>query len=329
MLRQTRLTLSFYEGSTPNESGESSAKFIASFYDPLTGCQVFLNGVTRFATNASGKVTSFEEHYTKVAVFAPLVSLEGLFSYIWRVSGPYVRAIILRARRIGAFFIRNAIIVTFGLFSAVTLYHQIWGLPAEGGMAEFQERYIQPNAVYVTALAAFAQKMLPFFNNNQRRSHLTVKPLSNSRDLDFMVKHLDGADKVQIISGNYSFLGRDQRLADSLKKLAAESKLVLYSYCSKSDVESAVSASSKALEIFNNVVEDGNFFPSVHVKRKITLVESGGRKVVLFRFAQKSDSVQSFHMGILNDDDETRYLVASIEEMFDCIRLASRRTATA
>jgi hypothetical protein len=230
-----------------------------------------------------------------------------------------------QAKKIGAFILRNAIIVTFGTFSAIMLYHQLWGLPSQSGLASFQEKYIQPNAVYITAFAAFLQKMLPFFNGNQSRSHLTVKPLSNSRDLDFMIKHLEGADKVQIVSGNFSFLGRDERLAETLKKLAAESKLILYSYCAKSDVESAVSASSKSLDIFNNVVEDGNFYPSVHVKRKITLVESGGRKVVLFRFAQKSDSVQSFHMGILNDDDETRYLVASIEEMFDCIRLTAKK----
>src|SRR5690606_7520022 len=61
-------------------------------------------------------------------------------------------------------------------------------------------------------------------------------PIHGEGDLKLMRKFIDGADKVEIVSGDFSFLDTDSSLQRSLKSLAYAKKLHLISYKSEQKV---------------------------------------------------------------------------------------------
>lgn len=143
---------------------------------------------------------------------------------------------------------------------------------------------------------------------------LSVKKVEGDDDLDTIRREIEGADAVEIISGDFSFIDKDPKLQECLRTLAFGGKLRLTSYKGEAEVTRELNTKSVGREILLKLKDDEAVKFDFPVRAKITLVEHGGSKRMIFRFAKQVSGANALFMGRVHGTSNTQQLLAVIGE---------------
>lgn len=314
--RQRGLELKFHHYRRTRTGHE--ALFTATFYHPARLSFTNVSGDIEIRADRAGRITHVVERYEKTEIFAPLYALESIPRFyilpVWRWIKRKARPLIALVKAIG----RNVLTVAFGLGVLAVMYvgwlHSLRPVLSDGVVAEIK------NALpYWFAASYLLQQALPFFKKTPTPD-VVVETFAGSDDLHKMTAQIKGADFVQIISGDFSFLDIDHNLEDCLRALAFEKKLELFSYKSREIVEQELNSKSRSREILLKLIDENRFHFNCPVEAKITLVERGGQRRMLFRFAKDEGDGAEFHMGTIRHTHNTAYLLSVIDRMVAALR---------
>jgi hypothetical protein len=159
------------------------------------------------------------------------------------------------------------------------------------------------------------QQSLPFLKKTITPD-LSVWEVRGDADLVAMQKVIDGADDVEIVSGNFSFIDTNKKLEDCLRTLAFAGKLRLTSYKSASQVDAELNTKSVGREILLKLKDDGKISYDFPVKgAKITMVEHGGSNRMLFRFGKPVGNTTRMFMGNIHGTTNTPQLLKLVHDL--------------
>lgn len=315
--RQRGLELKFHNYRR-TRAGHASL-FTATFYHPARMSFTNVSGDIEIRTDRSGKtITHVIERYEKTEIFAPLYALESLPRFFLypaiRWFKRKARPLLGLIKAIG----RNVLTLAFILGVLAVAYvgwlHNIRQILS----AELVED-IKSALPYWFAASYLLQQALPFFKKSATPD-VVVETFEGTEDLHKMTAQIKGADFVQIISGDFSFLDLDGDLEDCLRALAFEKKLELFSYKSKDVVEQELNSKTRSREILLKLLDENRFHFDCPVEAKVTLVERGGQRRMLFRFAKDEGDGAEFHMGTIRHTHNTAYLLTVIDRMMMALR---------
>lgn len=315
--RQRGLELKFHNYRR-TRSGHASL-FTATFYHPGRLSFTNVSGDIEIRTDRAGKtITHVVERYEKTEIFAPLYALESLPRFF---VFPALRWLKRKGRPIIALvkaMSRNTLTLAFGMGVLAVAYvgwlHNIRPILSEALVQE-----IKGALPYWFAASYLLQQALPFFRKTPTPD-VVVETFGGTEDLHKMTAQIKGADFVQIISGDFSFLDLDRDLEDCLRALAFEKKLELFSYKPREVVEQELNSKSRSREILLKLLDENRFHFDCPVEAKVTLVERGGQRRMLFRFAKDEGDGAEFHMGTIRHTHNTAYLLTVIDRMMSALR---------
>lgn len=316
MIRQDELDIVFHSITESQISGGTivSAGLYCSFIDKADSSIVYLNGNCVFHLNKFGLITKFEEVYTKTSVgvwtIKPISNIkDSLKSLCDRV--PWWFELIVRWAQHN--IAPHVVLAVFGGLALSIFMKDIGLFDAFPDIKSKIESISAVYAVYGAAILSLLQKIVPAFGT--RDANYQEFSLEHKSQLRRLREYMAKADYVRMVSGNFSFLVQDKKLAKSIKMLAAEGKITLYSYCSEDNVKSKLYQSTTAKGIIDVLEEDGKIFYNVPINNKITLIESGGIRNLTYRFSKHGIGYNSTHMGIVVDSGKYRYVVDAIDRM--------------
>lgn len=154
-------------------------------------------------------------------------------------------------------------------------------------------------------------QLLPFLKRTIDPD-LSVSRVEGDDDLRSIRKEIEGADSVEIISGDFSFIDKDGDLQDCLRTLAFAGKLRLTSYKAEDEVTRELNTKSVGREILLKLRDDNAITFSYPVRAKITLVEHGGSKRMIYRFAKQVSGSTKLFMGRIHGTSNTQQLLEVI-----------------
>lgn len=146
------------------------------------------------------------------------------------------------------------------------------------------------------------------------RPDINVRRIQGQNDLSYMERTIRGAEFVQIVSGDFSFIDTDPHLEACLRELAFQRKLVLISYKAQAIVVEEMSSKTSSHDILLKLQDEGNIYFDFPVKAKITLVERGKRRSMIYRFSKDFNGSDSSYMGFIQNTENTHALLAMVDE---------------
>lgn len=146
-------------------------------------------------------------------------------------------------------------------------------------------------------------------------------PIDGEEDLKWMRKFIHGADRVEIVSGDFSFLDTDSDLQSRLKELAYAKKLSLVSYKSSEKVKSELKVKSVGRDVLFKLEQDNSISYDFPVEAKITIVTHGRNRKMLFRYWRDEDGDQRRYMGVVRETQNTGALLDVITKLIDKSKL--------
>lgn len=144
----------------------------------------------------------------------------------------------------------------------------------------------------------------------ERRSLVQMIPVyeDGKEDLDVMLKFYRKAEHVTVYSGDFSWISLNKDLKNEIIRLVSEKKISLVSYKSEAIVKQAI--------------QDDNLYEKLrimfsfdsHVDKKCSLVQSGSRKMFLYKVDRELEGGNK-SVCILFGKGEGEYLVESISSL--------------
>ena len=173
---------------------------------------------------------------------------------------------------------------------------------------------LQNTTLTVVAISLAVLPVLGYYQITKRRN-FRVHPITQKGvdDIKIMSKYYNGAEKLTIFSGDFSWIKEDEKMQSFLKKLAGqEGKLRLLSYKGIKSVGYALGPD--LYDSFKSVLEDTG------AKVKCSLVEyQGGSSVFLYKYRSSEVSESSEKMCIISDYKENRYLLGTLKTLIEKI----------
>ena len=315
-LRQQDLDIRFLE---PQNYGDGwDAIFSALFYNPARLSITSVTGVIRFELNDAGtKIAKLSERYDKVERRAPFYNIQAIQRRVIRPvlnkGKPFLRPVGRVVRAAG----RNLLTLAFVLGILGVVYVN-WIHAEVSVLSEEAVAQIRAATPFWFAGAYILQQLMPFFKRKVNPD-IDVRSFDGAEDLPRMIAHMRDADFVQIMSGDFSFLDESVELEDCLRRLAFARKLELFSYKTQLEVEEELATKTKSREIMMRLRDERRMHFNCPVKAKVTLIERGGQRQLLFRFS-RGGGESGFHMGLIRANQNTGYLLAVVEQMFAALR---------
>ena len=312
-LRQRDLSLVFFDSS--RRSGRYSTYFTASFYHPVSLLITVVTGKMSLECDASGKIIKLEEYYDKIEKRSVGYSFDIIKNRI--ISSTLVSVAsslmpLLGLVRAGfKFLLSSAFFIGLVSVVYVNFVHSNWPI-----FAELDIGMAKSYTLYWFAAAYLLQQFIPMLRK-KIDSDLYVRSFDGDRDLEHMSDIISGSDNVYIVSGDFSFVDSNKKLESSLRDLAFSGKLHLISYKSRETLVREMSAKSSSNEIMLKLIDNGAIRYNFPVKSKITIVENGGNRKMLFRFKKELDGKNKLYMGFIKHSDDTASLLSVVERLIE------------
>jgi|GEM_PF-7050941 len=296
----------------PVDGTHASAFFSALFYHPVRLAITQVTGVMEIGVNANGdRIVRVDEVYDKIEKFNPFYSLQ-IFYEVFLSPVARIMARILRpVWGVVEGFAKNFLVIAFvfGIFlvAYVNFIHASFHLLPDQ-FASSAKKYLP----MWFAAGFILQQAIPWFRRGINPD-LEIKGFESHQDLVYMADVMESADDVQIVSGDFSFIDTNPRLENCLRHLAFSRKLRLISYKSQAIVREEMAVKSSSNDIFLKLQDEGRIHFDFPVKAKITLVEHGGMKKMLFRFNKDVNGSNKLHMGFIKESANTAALLDVLE----------------
>jgi hypothetical protein len=311
-IKQRRLIIR--TGPVNSTSEFESGLFFAHFYDFRRLSFTMVGGEIQLHINPEGLISKLEEVYHKNEFPSYYYAFSQLFSFVPKSIG-FVN------RKLGSLFGTYAklLLSVFGillvLFVAYTVFiHEKLPVVNESFMV-----LVRPIVPFLFAVLYCLQQIIPLVSGSVSPD-LTIKRIGADEDLKMMANEMEEADRVCILSGDFSFISKHPKLEYRLRELCFGGKLELYSYKASGVVEGELKKTTVGNEILLKLQDDGKIFCDVSLRAKCTLIESGGKKKLLYRFKQTDKAQESMAMGVVKPRDNTQYLLDIFENVFNSIK---------
>lgn len=310
---QKDLTVEFFNQSY----GRGLAKTFlgAYFYTPRRCRIVSVSGHIEITLDAAGKISRLSQQsvtierrsfiygvaYIKRRLLDPVsATARRMLRPIWRSIGTIVQLILYAVMWAGV------LLVLYG-----EILHDSLGWVSDN-TATFLKRYTP----FWFALAYILQQTILVIKKKVIHDVHFV-PIDGEADLALMRKFIDGADRVEIVSGDFSFLDTDAELQSRLKELAYAKKLNLVSYKAEKKVKSEVKGKSIGRDILYKLEADKAVQYDFPVHAKVTIVTHGRNRKMLFRYWRDDNGEQRRYMGVVRETPNTGALLDLITRIIE------------
>jgi len=169
-------------------------------------------------------------------------------------------------------------------------------------------------------LVTFIFGLTPLLNYFQQRrerkknrfaiSHEIYEPEKD--DLEIMYKHFSRSEMVKVISGDYSWICKHQKLKDVLIELAQNGKLKLISYKSQQQVVAGIANQN----IFNQLRGCFSFENQDRIL-KCSYVTRPGLDIFLYRYTDYRGGDICDYVFELRENQQTKYLFQVLEHILN------------
>ncbi|WP_269714140.1 hypothetical protein [Caulobacter sp. NIBR2454] len=313
-LRQKDLSIVFMDAKKRGLIYKSY--FFASFFHPYRLSIVNVAGHMEIEVDKSTKkIIKLSEMYDKLEKKSQLYSIEIIVrDYLkpilsWSVAALYPAWEFIRGSV--RFLFTWGLGVGIILIAYVNFFHKIRPI-----ISDSEVEALRNYTVVWFGIAYVLQQSLSFLKKNVLLD-LSVKGFSGNKDLEHMAKVMDGADTVYIVSGDFSFIDTNEKLEKRLTDLAFAGKLHLIIYKGKDKLIQEMSSKTSSNEILIKLIDNKSIRYNFPIKAKVTIVESGGNRKMLFRFKKEVDGKSKLHMGFINPGENTGYLLNVIESFLE------------
>lgn len=303
-----------FEHSITNGEG---ADFFAHFYDPIRLSQNTIAGRINIYLDDKGKIINVVEHYKKSEQRQILYSLETAHQVILQTPIASVASVLKIVFSFLKSLTRYGLLGLF-LLGVFTLVYVNYIHPHAKLFSDEAVDAVRPAIPFFFAALYILNQILPLFRSTA--ADIEVEKFSNKDDLKIMQREIAGADRVSILSGDFSFLSDDPELEQTLRALAFSGKLELFSYKSRAAVEAQVRNSSASNQIYTKLSDDGKIYFGSKISAKCTIAEFGNVKKLLFRFSKDKASIRELHMGIVRRKENNQYLIEVVDRIFSSMR---------
>jgi hypothetical protein len=295
--------------------GWAKALIGAYFYNPRRCRIVSVSGQLEITLDAAGKITKLSLQSVTIERPSFIYSL----AYVKRrIVDPSAKQI---ARTLRPLWNATGTVFQF------TLYVVMW----TGVLLVLYSEILHESLHWASdAVAANLKRYTPFWFALAYILHQTIAfvkrktihdvhflPIYGEGDLKLMRKFIEGADKVEIVSGDFSFLDTDSDLQRRLKDLAYAKKLHLISYKDERKVKSEIKAKSIGRDILYKLAEDDAVRYDFPVHAKITIVTHGRNRKMLFRYWRDDSGEQRRYMGVVRETPNTGALLDLVTDLID------------
>ena len=295
--------------------GWAKALVGAYFYNPRRCKIVSVSGQIEIAIDSSGKITKLSQNSVTIErssfIYGP--------AYIKRrVIDPLVRYSVRAARplwyAVGTVFqFALYLIMWTGVF--LVLYGEILHNSLRWVSDSFAAD-LKSYTPFWFAVAYILQQTISYVKRKVIHD-VHFLPIFGEGDLKLMGRFIEGADKVEIVSGDFSFLDTDSDLQRKLKSLAYAKKLHLLSYKEERKVKSEVKVKSTGRDILYKLAEDDAVHYEFPVEAKITIVTHGRNRKMLFRYWRDENGEQRRYMGVVRETPNTGALLDLVTDLID------------
>ena len=136
--------------------------------------------------------------------------------------------------------------------------------------------------------------------------------------LDIMIRYFKHAEKLVILSGDYSFLSRSHDLCETLRRLSRRNHIKVLSYKSKDEVQKAMSLSLQGYNLFTSLMSKGQILFDCPVHAKTSYVSYGGHKsIMLYRYKVDDGGENEYRMVCVRGHPKTDYLLSFLGAIFE------------
>lgn len=317
VIRQRDLTVKFYGQSYGR--GWARTSFVAYFYNPIRCVICAVSGSIRIELDPSGKIKRFEEQYEKIETKSFVYALA---YFKRRVLDPVGVALM---RFISPLIKSIGVIIQYFLYVIMFL-----GVLSVGYAELIHETFpiIEENVFLIIKkytpiwfAAAYLIQITLQLIKKKILHDVHFVPIEGEGDLRIMRKYMSGADSVEIVSGDFSFLDTDSQLQSILRDLAYNKKLSLVSYKDKDKVQREIKAKSVGRDILTKLSDDGAVVYAFPASAKITMVTHGRSRRMLFRYWRDDDGDHRRYMGIIRETPNTGALLDVIASLISAAKL--------
>jgi hypothetical protein len=293
--------------------GTEIVYFTSLFFHPVRLRHTVVAGLMSLTPDESGnRIKRLEETYEKYEKFNPLYSIVVFYEHIIKPGYLRIWDFISPIVEFSKAILKNLLtaIFIFGIFLVVyvNFAYKAFSWPSKEVLDG-----IKGFTLWWFVAGYLIQQFMPMLKNKVS-PELDVRNFTrHHQDLEYMAKEMDGADSVQIVSGDFSFIDTNSKLEARLRDLAFARKLKLISYKDRETVEEEMSAKTSSNDILLKLKDEGLIYFDFPIHAKISLIEHGGSKRMLFRFTKEVGGRQVKHMGFIRHGENTRALLDVIE----------------
>jgi hypothetical protein len=144
------------------------------------------------------------------------------------------------------------------------------------------------------------------------RSLYTIELLYQDHDLALMRQAYRTSERVIIFSGDFSFLRKDQELLRIFTELSQRRRITLISYKTKAEVEQELMDTPETGALLGTLAAADRIIYDSGLDVKCSLIEYAKRTQLLYKFRTSAAEGAKDMMCILNDTDESHYLLEAV-----------------
>jgi hypothetical protein len=325
---------------TDETTSSASAIFFVQFLDTDLRMRQTIFGRSLFVFSSDGlKISEYNEihilHSKAVAIASAydtasktLYIFKNFFNKLSQISRLAAFGILwytMVAVFVVSVFI-NFLLLTYGLGdSGAALLSFLWPRHQQVNLITQLEKEALANGLrtwltwYLTAFSALLPLIL-FIRNSLVKGRApfdSIPVVRENQEEEILADCFRNAEKVIIISGDFSFLSTNQKLCDIFIDLSKRRRLQMLSYKAMEDVKPVLNTSIRAQTLFRNATSLGQFYFNCPVQAKSSFVSYGHKSLVLYRYKSDDGSNNSFRMGFLKHHPDSDYLLYSLGKIFE------------
>ena len=321
------------------QENSASAFFQASFTDRELKEAHTVYGVAHFLRRpGDALISSLSEHYIldsrsafRATAISTLQRIPWVFGALYRLISRIRYSALLRIAFyfvVFSYTLSLSAYLFFGLFGIPDAFARVWeAVSNESSVQSLQDtkellmKELRQWMPWILTAFSPLIPLLYFLRGlfvNKKLPLYTVSLRKVDQDLDIMTRYFKHAERLIILSGDYSFLGRSPILCETLRRLSRRNHIKVLSYKSEDEVQKAMSVSLQAQNLFESLTTRRQIFFDCPVHAKTSYVSYGGSKsLLLYRYKVDDGGENEYRMAFVRGHPKTDYLLTFLGAIFE------------
>jgi hypothetical protein len=346
-LRQVNLQVTHRVLAEQERSG--SAIFLATFYDQEERQWQSVAGTIDFVfTEAKSRISALSEAYLKQNYL--IAPIDVILGWMGERASKILNRVYLRGRRIHSSwtslkeFLRNISIGLsyFFFILMVFLAGLLYFNPSDSlvfiAVSVFDTQQLSGTGLVTPAMKADAlQKardlmmfsvgvfgtvlsvIVPIIQIRarerllERSKSLSIRDLMPGEDLEMLTAAYNGAERIVVFSGDFSFLRVSASLRRSFELLSRENKITLVSSKSEEEVAAQLRDLESTSALFDSLKAANHILFDNGIDIKCSLIENRKRTQFLYKYPTGEIKGPEYRMCTLRHTDESFYLLEALK----------------